>query len=76
MTPPNVELAHLYALRAHIEALILAAEARMADVDAPRRVDPGACPTCQTPAEMLRDTSTLDGVQRRMCPTCRSEWEL
>jgi len=73
MTRPNVELAQLYALRAQLDAIILAAEARLGLVPGEAA---GGCPQCGTAADQLQDTSTLDGTRRRRCPNCGAEWEL
>jgi formate dehydrogenase maturation protein FdhE len=74
MTPPNVELAHLYALRVHLDAVILAAETS-AGLNVP--ADPNTCPSCKASGEgMIVDASTLDGTKRRRCTNCNTEWEV
>lgn len=72
MTPV---LAHLYALRAHLDAVILAIEAETAAPPSPQ-AEPGSCPQCGTSPDQLLDTSTLDGTKRRRCPNCQDEWEV
>lgn len=69
MSTATVRLAQLYALRAQVEALILAEEG---DVGPPA----GTCPNCGSEEDKWRDTSTIDGVKRRYCTTCGHEWEL
>lgn len=72
MTP--VALAQLYALRAHLDAVILAAEAEAGVLgQAPK--EPGGCPECNASAEQIQDTSTLDGTKRSHCRACGHEWE-
>lgn len=68
----DVTLAHLYALRAHLDAVILAAEAglNLAPV-----VEPGGCPTCGAPADQVSDASTLDGTRKSRCGQCAAVWE-
>lgn len=73
MTP--VLLAHLYALRAHVEAVILLAETE-AGVAPTAGAEPGSCPQCGASPEQVQDTSTLDGTKRRRCSNCGTEWEL
>lgn len=70
MTP--VALVQLYALRAHLDAMIVAAEAE-AGTSAPREA--GSCPQCGASADTLLDTSTLDGTKRSRCAHCGHEWE-
>lgn len=69
MTVSNVMLAQLYALRAHLDATILAAEA---EAGIPQ-VKPTGCPNCGAAEDQLKDTSTF-GVTRRMCQACGHEW--
>lgn len=72
---PNVALAHLYALRAHLEAVILSAETD-AGITPGQQVEPGSCPNCGAPADQVEDRSTLDGTKRRRCTVCGHEWDL
>lgn len=71
MTP--VILAHLYALRSHLDAVILATEVDAGVSGATK--DPGSCQQCGAPAEQIADTSTLDGTKRSRCAACGHEWE-
>jgi predicted Zn-ribbon and HTH transcriptional regulator len=73
MTLSNVALAHLYSLRAHLDAVIMAAESEAGALAIPQ--NPGGCQKCGTPADQLQDTSTF-GIPRRRCPNCQEEWEL
>lgn len=68
----NTTLAHLYALRAHIEAVILVVEA---EVGASPQPEPGGCPSCGASSEYIQDRSTLDGTKRDRCTRCGHEWE-
>jgi hypothetical protein len=68
MTPM---LAHLYALRSHLDAVILAVEA---ETGTQPPAEPGSCPKCGTSPDQLQDTSTLDGTKRKRCPNCAEEW--
>jgi len=70
----NVMLAQPYALRAHLDAMILAAEAD-AGIPSGPQVEAGSCQQCGASPEHVADTSTLDGVQRSRCSTCGAEWE-
>lgn len=72
MTP--VLLAHLYALRAHVEAVIVLAEAECG-VAHTATAEPGSCPQCGAPPDQVQDTSTLDGTKRSRCSSCEAEWE-
>jgi len=73
MTPPNVGLAHLYALRAHLDAIIVAAETETG-FSPGQTVEPGSCPQCGASPERIQDTSTLDGTKRSRCKQCEFEW--
>jgi len=66
-------LAHLYALRGHLDAVILAAELEAGVLAAAVRPDPRVCPGCGAPAEAQGDTSTLDGTRRLRCSACGLE---
>lgn len=70
----TVLLAHLYALRAHVEAVILLAETEAGSASAPPR-EPGGCQDCGASPEQVQDTSTLDGTKRSRCSSCGAEWE-
>ena len=72
MTP--VLLAHLYAMRAHLEALILLAETELGMAPTAGR-EPGSCPECGAAPDQVDDTSTLDGTKRSRCRSCGHEWE-
>ena len=72
MTP--VLLAHLYAMRAHLDALILLAETDLG-VAPTATAEPGGCPVCGASPEQVQDTSTLDGTKRSRCAACGEEWE-
>lgn len=69
----SVALAQLYALRAHLDAVILVAEAE-AGVAAAAST-PGSCPQCGASPETVEDASTLDGTKRSHCRACGHEWE-
>jgi hypothetical protein len=69
----NVTLAHLYALRAHLDAVILAAETEAGPGQTP--LEPGSCPQCGASADKIEDRSTLDGTRRDRCTNCGYEWE-
>lgn len=71
MTPCSATLAHLYALRAHLDAVIMAAEV----AEGVTQTQPVGCPKCGTPEDQLQNTSTFN-VKRRRCPNCGNEWEL
>ena len=71
----NPTLAHLYALRMHLEAVILAVELETGAA-APAAADPRACPGCGAPPELQADTSTLDGTRRLRCSACGREREV
>lgn len=64
-SPAKVRLAQLYALRAQLDALIVAEEAQI-DAEKPSG--------CQHPAEMRRDTSNLKGHQWK-CLACGETFE-
>jgi rubredoxin len=72
MTP--VLLAHLYALRSHVEAVILLGETELG-VAPTATAEPGSCPQCGAPPDRVGDTSTLDGTRRGRCKSCGYEWE-
>jgi hypothetical protein len=72
MTP--VLLAHLYALRSHVEAVILLGETELG-VAPTATAEPGSCPQCGASADQVEDTSTLDGTKRSRCANCEAEWE-
>lgn len=69
---PSVLCAQLYAIRAHVDALILAMESE-AGVPAAGR-EPGSCPECGADPDKVKDESTLDGTKRSRCTECRHEW--
>ncbi len=71
----NVGLANLYALRAHLDSVILAAEVE-AGISHEDAKDPGVCQTCGASSDLVEDSSTLDGTKRRRCTQCGTEWEL
>ena len=73
MMDPNVTLAHLYALRAHLNAVILAAETEAGMLQTP--AESGSCPQCGASADKIEDRSTLDGTRRDRCTNCGFEWE-
>lgn len=68
----NVMLAQLYALRAHVDAMILSVES---DDGTLPIAEPGSCPHCGASPEQIQDTSTLDGTRRSRCQQCGQEWE-
>lgn len=69
MTPT---LSHLYALRAHLDAVILALESETGQ--APAAV--AACAVCGSTEDQWAITDTLDGTRRRRCQRCGNEWEV
>ena len=71
---PNVILAHLYALRVQIDAIIATAEAEAGISHGVAR-EPGSCPQCGAPPDKVEDRSTLDGTRRDWCSRCGAEWE-
>jgi transposase-like protein len=73
MTP--VLLAHLYALRSHIEAVILLGETELGVAPSSVGADPGSCPQCGASSDNVEDRSTLDGTKRDRCTKCGAEWE-
>lgn len=75
MTEPKVTLAHLYALRWHLDAVILAAETGIGGPSLDQQVEPGSCPQCGASPDKIEDRSTLDGTKRDRCTSCGSEWE-
>jgi hypothetical protein len=72
MTP--VLLAHLYALRSHIEAVILLGETELG-VMPTATAEPGSCPQCGGSSDKIEDRSTLDGTKRDRCTNCGAEWD-
>lgn len=67
-------LAHLYALRAQLDAVILSAETELgASVETLQ--ESGGCPNCHAGADAIEDRSTLDGTKRDRCTRCGYEWE-
>jgi hypothetical protein len=66
-------LAHLYALRAQIDAVIVAAESDVGQL--PQVREPGSCPQCGATPDKVEDRSTLDGTKRNGCTQCGYEWE-
>ncbi len=66
MTP---KLQQLYALRAMVDALVMAEEMGFGFGQTP---DPNACP-CGAPEEAQVVRDTLDGTQRRFCKVCKQE---
>lgn len=71
MTSPH--LAHLYALRSHLDAVILEAEEALG-IRPDEGSDPGACPQCKAPSEQVVQQNTLDGTKKRRCGVCGHEW--
>lgn len=69
----SVMLAHMYALRAHIDAVIAQMEAE-AGISSDGNA--GGCPQCGAPADQVSDATTLDGVKKSRCAQCGSVWEL
>lgn len=67
--PPSARLAQLYAVRAQIDALIIAEELDedRAEAQAPDDGTP-SCPTCGS--RETRDASTVGGGPRRICMRC------
>lgn len=63
-------LAQLYALRAQVDALIVAEEG---ETGPPR--EPGSCPLCGAGSDQQEDKSTIDGTKRVYCRACRQWWE-
>lgn len=68
-------LAHLYALRAQLDATILTVEAQ-AGIGRPAPKDPDACPNCGAAGESQVNQDTLDGTKRRFCTNCKTLREL
>lgn len=72
---PSVGIAHLYALRAHLDAVILAAAEAEAGLPVGTQVEAGSCPECKAPPEKIDDMRTMDGTQRYHCGVCQYIWE-
>lgn len=66
-------LAHLYAMRAHIDALIVVAQTELGMV--PPQEESGTCPECKASPDFIKDVSTMDGIRRSHCNNCGNEWE-
>lgn len=64
----NVLLAHFYALRAHIDAVIVQAETELGIPQGGE--EQGACPKCKAPAEQVK--ATFSGEFH--CEACGHEW--
>lgn len=72
----RVRLASLYALRAQVDALIVAEETDFGIPPelSPLPVDPArTCPNCGSEGESQIDRSTLDGTKRILCTGCHRE---
>lgn len=65
-TSPNVRLAQLYAVRAQIDALILAEEAAVAPPE------PVGCPH---PIERRQNVTTMGGPPKFLCMVCQATVE-
>lgn len=72
MTP--VLLAHLYALRSHIEAVILLGETELG-VMPTATAEPGSCQKCGASPDKIEDWSMLNGPKIDHCTSCGAEWE-
>ncbi len=67
-------LAQLFALRAMVDAAIVLVQNAGMGAPEPAALDPAeTCPYCGATGESQRDTSTLDGMQRRICLRCQKE---
>lgn len=64
-------LAQLYAIRAQVDAAIIAVQGHEGAPAPP--VDPETCPNCGATADAQVDRSTLDGTKRRFCKRCQVE---
>lgn len=65
-------LAHLYALRAHLDAVIAEYEAELG-LPAEQKDPAEWCPSCGAGPEYQKNVSTLDGVRRVFCTRCQTE---
>jgi hypothetical protein len=71
---PSVLLAQLFALRAQVDALIVAAQLDGGAAESAQPLDPATtCPTCGATGESQKNTSTMDGTQRRHCLNCNAD---
>jgi hypothetical protein len=70
---PTTTLAQLFALRAMVDATIVLVQNDGMGAPEPE-IDPAeTCPSCGATGESQRNTSTLDGTQRRICLRCQKE---
>lgn len=71
----EVYLAHLYAMRAHVDALILTAQTELGMAQ-PK--DPERCPKCgvsnESSEDVFSDSVTMDGTWHRGCLKCQHQW--
>lgn len=65
-------MANLYALRAHIDALIAAEEAAVQK--AQPVADPAACPKCGASKDDQVVIASMTGVKTAMCQRCKESW--
>lgn len=63
----------LYAIRGQVDAAIAQVQDAMGiTADG---AEPGSCPQCKAPPEMVKDDSRMDGTKRSRCVNCGHEWE-
>lgn len=63
-------LLQLYAIRAQLEAVIVAEEQEIA-VTGP---DPNGCPHCGAPEDKVSEIVTMDSRTHRRCMLCGEQW--
>jgi hypothetical protein len=66
-------LARLFALRSHLDCVILAEQAALGISPAPP-VESGSCPQCQAGPDDVIIADMLGGAKLRKCKRCDAEW--
>lgn len=66
---PSARLAQLYAVRAQIEALIVAEEAEYGQ----SQRDPKACPHCNAPEDKQVEAQQMGGGKTIACLVCKQQ---
>jgi Zn-finger nucleic acid-binding protein len=69
----NLLLVQLYALRAQLDATILAAEQQLV-TSQEQTVELGGCPKCGASSDKVHMHKMLDRSTRLSCAACGSEW--